>query len=306
MYDFYQGIYLRSFGRINGLEVANLEAYQTGSMIDGRCQLVWRSGIKHDCARVMELVKVAGDCYLNGFKEQVRLEDEWVYPLVKSSDIARIARAAGSSCVAGSSCAVPAADTVGAGDAGATGSSSGSMVGASVRKYLLVTQRSTSDNTDELLSPYPLTRAYLLKHARYLDQRRSSIYRNRPRFCLFGVGDYSFLPYKVVISALYQKPVFALLEPYAPNNRPMMVDDTCYALSFQEKEQALITIRLLNSPLVQAFIRAVASPDAKRVITKDILMRIDLLKALHHYTPAELALSSAAYERYQHFLQEQS
>ena len=47
----------------------------------------WRSGIKHDCAAVMELTR-EGDVYRNGLGETVRLERGYLFPLLKSSDLA--------------------------------------------------------------------------------------------------------------------------------------------------------------------------------------------------------------------------
>ena len=47
----------------------------------------WRSGIKHDCGRVMELVR-DGDAYRNGLGERVSLESRYLYPLRKSSQLA--------------------------------------------------------------------------------------------------------------------------------------------------------------------------------------------------------------------------
>ncbi len=40
----------------------------------------------------------------------------------------------------------------------------------------------------------PKTWKYLLSHGEALDGRRSSIYQNRPRFSVFGIGRYSLAP----------------------------------------------------------------------------------------------------------------
>ncbi len=49
-----------------------------------------------------------------------------------------------------------------------------------------------------------------------------SIYQNRPRFAVFGVGPYSFAPWKVVISGLCKVPNFVVVPPM--NGRPFTVD----------------------------------------------------------------------------------
>ena len=48
----------------------------------------WRSGIKHDCASVMELRKVNHQL-INGFNEVVDLEERYLFPLLKGSDVAQ-------------------------------------------------------------------------------------------------------------------------------------------------------------------------------------------------------------------------
>lgn len=46
----------------------------------------WRSGIKHDCSKIMELERM-GNEYKNTLNEVVSLEETYLYPLLKSSDI---------------------------------------------------------------------------------------------------------------------------------------------------------------------------------------------------------------------------
>ena len=43
--------------------------------------------MKHDAASVMEFKK-SGDALVNGFEEYIKLEPTYLYPLLKSSDIA--------------------------------------------------------------------------------------------------------------------------------------------------------------------------------------------------------------------------
>ena len=57
-----------------------------------------------------------------------------------------------------------------------------------------------------------------------------------------------------------------------------MLDDTCYFVGFDNLEFAFFSLILLNSPQTAEFLQAITFPDAKRVFTKDVLMRIDLLK----------------------------
>ena len=59
-----------------------------------------------------------------------------------------------------------------------------------------------------------------------------------------------------------------------------MLDDTCYMLGFDNFAYAKITYSILNSQLVRQFISTISFADAKRVVSTELLMRIDLLKAL--------------------------
>lgn len=64
-----------------------------------------------------------------------------------------------------------------------------------------------------------------------------------------------------------------------------MLDDTCYFIGFEGLEFAVYTFILLNSPQTKEFLQSITFTDAKRMFTKDILMRIDLF-TLAAITPA--------------------
>ncbi|MBI4647106.1 MAG: hypothetical protein HY738_11080, partial [Bacteroidia bacterium] len=106
--------------------------------------------------------------------------------------------------------------------------------------------------------------------------RKSNIYSNKPDYSIFGIGDYSFMPFKVSISGLYKSYSFSLILPQ--NGKPIMLDDTCYMLGFDNLEFAAYTLILLNSNKTKELLQSITFPDAKRIFTKDILMRIDLYK----------------------------
>lgn len=236
-YDFYSKKYSHKFGWVAEAFVSNIQDYEQTYFLEGQSPLIWRSGIKHDCAKVMEL-SLNDTVYYNGLKEVVDVDDKTVFPLLKSSDIGR----------------------------GIKG----------VRKYLVLPQTNISEDTSILKKKAPKTYAYLLSHAIHLDGRKSIIYQNKPRFSVFGLGDYSFAPYKVVISSLYPDLIFSLVEPIA--GKPVMVDDTCYLLGFKDFDYAKLTLFILQSELLKRFIRNISFTGAKRIVSKDLLMRIDLYK----------------------------
>jgi hypothetical protein len=187
----------------------------------------------------MEL-EVRDGLWVNGNGERVDVEDQWVYWLLKSSDLR-------------------------------------SFEVDQARKKVIVPQHRLDEDTSVLQKNAPKLWEYLVRNSAYFEKRKSSIYRGRPRFALFGVGEYSFKAYKVAISGLYKEPCFSLVLPI--DNRPVMLDDTCYFLGFDTYLDALFTASLLNSPIVKRFLRSIVFTDAKRPYTKEALMRIDLSRA---------------------------
>ena len=93
---------------------------------------------------------------------------------------------------------------------------------------------------------------------------------------MFGVGDYSFAKYKVVVSGFYKTPLFALI--FSHYGKPVMTDDTTYFVGFKNFTAAYAAMLFLNSSPVQEFLTTTAFLDAKRPYTKKILERIDFAK----------------------------
>lgn len=238
-FDFYnnQTSYVK-FGWLNDKFVSNIHTYFHTKEIDGECPFVWRQGLKHDCSTVMELDKVNGH-YVNGLNEEIKLEDGLVYGILKSSDLKN-------------------------------------TVINQTRKFTIVTQKKVGQETKYIKTEYPKTYQYLTQHQSNFDARKSSIYNNKPLFSIFGIGDYSFKPYKVAISGLYKTFHFTLILPQ--DNKPVMLDDTCYLIGFDNIEFAIYSLILLNSNTTVQFLQSVTFADAKRTFTKDVLMRIDLLE----------------------------
>lgn len=238
--DFYTAKLLSEFGWQGNAFVSDMRAYRLASQFDGAASYEWRSGIKHDCAPVLELTLKDGQ-YINGLGERVDIEESMIFPLLKSSDINKEAT-------------------------------------NNIRKFIILPQRRTRDDTSALKTAQPLAYDYLSAHDSFFAKRKSRIYKGKERFSIFGIGDYSFKPYKIVVSSLYKKVRFLLVEPY--NGRPVMVDDTCYQLGFDSYDEAKRIYDALQSDEIQSLINSIVFYDAKRVVTKNILMRINLDKYL--------------------------
>lgn len=225
---------LTTFGLVGRDLVADVDEYQRLHELDGIAYYTWRSGVKHDAAAVMEFSK-SGDTLINGFGEEIKIESTHLYPLLKSSDLAN--------------------DRLRA------------------KRYVLVTQRKPGDDTESIARTAPKTWAYLLRHAEALDRRQSIIYQKRPRFSVFGVGDYTFSPWKVAVSGLYKNCRFVVVGKH--KNKPVVLDDTCYSIPCGSEEAAFVC-HLLNSDITKRFLHSLISFDAKRPVTIDVLNRIDL------------------------------
>ena len=91
---------------------------------------------------------------------------------------------------------------------------------------------------------------------------------------MFGVGPYTFAPWKVAISGFAKQVSFHYIEPF--EGKPILFDDTCYFLPCQTNEDAQLLTELLNSKTAKGFFRSVIFWDAKRPITAQILGKLDL------------------------------
>ena len=239
-YDFYNKDHITTFGWYKDKFVSSIEDYDKSSIIDGKSEFIWRSGVKHDCSKIMELERLNGH-YKNGFKEEITLEQDLVYGLLKSSDLK-------------------------------------GGINNNYRKLTIITQKKIGQHTNYIKEKHPLTFKYLKSKKEYFDKRKSSIYKGKPDFSIFGIGEYSFKPYKVAISGLYKTTAFTLVKP--EGNKPIMLDDTCYFIGFKKLKNAKIAHCLLNSNTTQKFLKSIIFSDSKRSINKDILMRINFKKLI--------------------------
>jgi hypothetical protein len=219
---------LHQIGVVHGQLVANLDLYRQTSYADGRSPIEWRSGVKHDASAVMELP--------NEVAESLQLEDEYLFPMLKCSDIFRER--------------------------------------LEPTKQMVVPQHRFGEDTAHLSETAPRLWRYLTEHGDLLDGRRSAIYKNQPRFTLFGLGDYTFRPYKIAISGFHKQTRFVLLGPH--NGKPLVFDDASYSISFDDPAEAAMTFAILTDPAALDLVSSLTFWDSKRPINKKLLQRIDL------------------------------
>ncbi len=237
---------------VDGVAVADAEAYARTAHLAGDCAPAWRSGLKHDCASVMELSR-DGEGWRNGLGERVTIEPELLYPLAKGADVAG---------------------------------------GRPVERAVLVPQRALGEDTSTLAGRAPLAWRYLCAHRDRLGARKSSVYRGRPEFSIFGVGPYAFAPWKVAVSGLHKRLDFVVLGPFA--GRPVVLDDTCYFLPFDDEPSARAACGLLQTPGAREFLGARIFWEAKRPISKAILQRLSLAALAAHAAHAAPSASAPA------------
>lgn len=249
---------IQAFGMANGEIVSDLDAFSELRDLDGVEYRKWRSGVKHDAAKIMELERVPAG-YRNGLDEIWELESDYIYPLLKSSDVAN-----------------------------------GRLT---PRRWVLLTQQLVSDSTNIIESGAPQTWRYLLEHSDTLDRRGSSIYAKRSRFAVFGVGPYTFSPWKVAISGLYKNLRFSAIGSH--DGKPIVVDDTCYFIPCDREDEARLFAQLLNSDTSMRYLHSLTFFDSKRAVTIDVLRRVDfkkLAERLGKVDEASRYLVDATYE----------
>ncbi|HEY60579.1 MAG TPA: SAM-dependent methyltransferase [Anaerolineae bacterium] len=224
-------------GHRNGILIRDIEKFEKYKKLFGSSEITWRSGVKHDCSKIMELTKTKNGHLENGINELVDIESTFLYPLLKSSDIAnnRIKK---------------------------------------TNRYVLITQSSVGESTNKIKNIAPKTWEYLINHAQYLDNRKSRIYKNNPRFSIFGIGPYTFAPWKIAISGLYKNIKFRLVNLI--EGKTVIFDDTIYFLYFDIRNDAEKAYKLLTSEPAIEFFSSIIFMDEKRPIKSSILNYLSL------------------------------
>ncbi|MCG3253426.1 MAG: methyltransferase [Candidatus Heimdallarchaeota archaeon] len=240
---------IKKIGWHNNQFVSDIKKYKSHSQFEGRFPIDWRQGIKHDCASVLELRLISDGKLINKNNDVVDVEEELVYPLLKGSSLRK-------------------------------------FFAQDISRRLILTQTKLSESTDKIKVKHPKTWQYLMKNKKAFTKRKSRVFNKKPSFSIFGVGGYTLSPYKVAIAGFYKNPIFAFVTPYY--GKPVLFDDTCYYLSFQEYNDALFICSVLNSKALKDYLESIVFTDSKRPFTKEILMRINLTQLIKNTTFATL------------------
>lgn len=244
--DVFRGIYDNKpqsvISLVGDIVVSNLELFNENKAFLGKSKrFLWRSGIKHDCSKVMEL-KGNKEGIINGLGEYVFIENTHVFPMFKSSDIAKGLKR--------------------------------------TNRFMIVPQKFIGEDTGKIQRVAPRLWDYLMSHREKLAKRKSSIYKNKPEFSIFGVGDYSFSRWKVAVSSMYKKIEFRKIGPQ--DEYPCVFDDTVYFLPAKSEEEADFILALVRSEPFQELLTAMTFEHDKRIVSAEKLNRISLEKIASH------------------------
>lgn len=218
--------------------VSDLELFNKNKAFLGRSQrFLWRSGIKHDCSKVMEL-KGCKDGIINGLGETVFIESTHAFPMFKSSDIAKGLKR--------------------------------------TNRFMIIPQKFIGEDTRKIQRSAPRLWDYLISHREKLAKRKSSIYKNKPEFSIFGVGKYSFFRWKVAVSSMYKKIEFRKIGPQ--DGYPCVFDDTIYFLPAKSEEEADFILSLVCSEPFRELLTSMTFEHDKRIVSAEKLNKISLEK----------------------------
>ncbi|MFX1366565.1 MAG: hypothetical protein ACFFCE_01260 [Promethearchaeota archaeon] len=232
---------IKSFGWYINNFISNLDDYKNYNYIDGKSPLEWRQGVKHDANKIFILDLVGENILQNGYNKEVIIEDNLLYPFVKGSELR-------------------------------------DLVVDNTNKKIIITQKNLNEDTRLIETKYPRTWEYLKKYEEELDSRKSKIYDGKPKFSMFGIGGYTFKPYKIGIAGFYKDPIFSLILPI--DEKPIILDDTSYQLSFDNLNDVFFTWLIFNTTKIKKFLLSIAFIDSKRPFTKRILQRVNFVNLL--------------------------
>ena len=253
------------FADIESTEVEGIISYENGELINNRevfaryplayqpSEFTWRQGVKHDCSAVMELA-LLNPGFSNKAGEMLDVEETYLYPMAKCTDVYH----------------------------GRT---------VELQRAMIVTQRFIGEDTSKIAEVAPKLWSYLNKHTKRFSDRKSSIYRNKPVFSVFGVGEYTFAPFKVALSGFHKEARFRL---YGLNRgKPVVFDDATYLIPFDSLEFAAVVAAILNSNVSSEVLNSISFIDSKRPFTKKVLQQLNL-SGIASYLDSTLVRSVAS------------
>ena len=143
--------------------------------------------------------------------------------------------------------------------------------------YRIIPLKKTNEkNSLWLKKEYPKTYNYLLKNQKTLLNRKSIWLKSGEFYNAFGIGEYTWAPYKVAWCRLGFKPDFVVIstvEDHTLGSKPLIPGDHFMFIPFKDKYEAYYVCGLLNSEPIQEAITALALK-SKSSLTKGVIQSI--------------------------------
>lgn len=117
---------------------------------------------------------------------------------------------------------------------------------------LLPCKKDSENNESDLRVNYPNTYSYLNRFKKELLSRKSKWFKgeDKPFYSLFGIGEYTFKPFKVVWCCMSYKPNFSVVSKVTDKFigiKPLIPDNTIGNISFDSEKEAHFVCAVLNS-----------------------------------------------------------
>jgi hypothetical protein len=145
-------------------------------------------------------------------------------------------------------------------------------------RHLVPMAQTGEDNEAVLRESTPATYEYLAENRERLLDRSSSWLEDGPFYNLFGLGEYTWAPYKLVWCRLGFKPHFAVvstIEDPELGEKPVVPGDHCMFVATDSRMAAHYLCALLNSAPYQRCLRDLAG-NGKATLSKSLVSRLSL------------------------------
>jgi SAM-dependent methyltransferase len=180
--------------------------------------------------------------------------------------------------------------------------------------HLVPLSSANEDNTAELRRETPATYDYLEANRAALEARSSSWLESGTFYNLFGLGTYTWSPYKVVWCRLGYKPHFAVVSTVEDDDigeKPVVPGDHCMFIPTDDEYEAHFLCALLNSTPYQRCLDGLTD-GGKSGLSKTVVSQLslptyeasdssrrlaELSMAAHEIVPEHIDVSKREYNR---------
>jgi hypothetical protein len=145
-------------------------------------------------------------------------------------------------------------------------------------RFLVPQRQAGADNERALARESPATYDYLTDHRERLEARGSSWFEAGPFYSLFGLGPYTWAPYKVVWCRLGFKPHFAVVSTVDDpelGEKTVVPGDHCMFVACDDEREAHYLCALLNAAPYQRCLRDLAG-GGKAGLSKSVVSSVSL------------------------------